>query len=64
YADKKTGTSSYNMQLSEKRAKAVYNILTKEYGIVADRLSVKAEGSDTQIYETNNWNRIVVFSQN
>lgn len=51
------------MKLSERRAQAVYNILTKEYGIAADRLSMVAEGSDSQVYDVNNWNRIVIFSQ-
>jgi hypothetical protein len=36
-------------------------MLVDTYGIAADRLTVKAEGSDTQIYEENNWNRVVVF---
>ena len=63
YADKDTGTAAYNMKLSERRAQNVYNMLTKEYGISADRLTIKAEGSDSQIYDTNNWNRIVIFSQ-
>lgn len=64
YADKNTGTASYNMKLSERRAQNVYNMLTKEYGIPADRLTIKAEGSDSQVYDVNNWNRIVIFSQN
>ncbi|WP_290378419.1 OmpA family protein, partial [Muribaculum intestinale] len=64
YADKDTGTASYNMKLSERRAQNVYNMLTKEYGIPADRLTIKAEGSDSQVYDVNNWNRIVIFSQN
>ena len=52
------------MKLSERRAQNVYNMLTKEYGIPADRLTIKAEGSDSQVYDVNNWNRIVIFSQN
>ncbi len=64
YADKDTGTAAYNMKLSERRAQNVYNMLTKEYGIPADRLTIKAEGSDSQVYDVNNWNRIVIFSQN
>ena len=63
YADKDTGTAEYNLKLSERRAQNVFNMLTKEYGIAADRLTVKAEGSASQIYDTNNWNRIVIFSQ-
>ena len=63
YADKDTGTADYNLKLSERRAQNVFNMLTKEYGIAADRLTVKAEGSASQVYDTNNWNRIVIFSQ-
>lgn len=61
YADKDTGTASYNMDLSKRRAQAVYDALTKTYGIDGSRLAVQGEGSDTQIYDTNNWNRIVIF---
>lgn len=63
YADKKTGTSSYNMKLSERRAKAVAEALNKKYGIDSSRLIIKAFGSDTQPYDVNNWNRIVIFGQ-
>jgi outer membrane protein OmpA-like peptidoglycan-associated protein len=63
YADKKTGTSAYNMNLSKRRAEAVQNILVNKYGIDKDRLSIDAAGSDVQPYSTNNWNRIVIFSQ-
>lgn len=63
YADKDTGTSEYNMSLSKKRAEAVYNILVNDYKVKASRLSIHAAGSDTQVYDTNNWNRIVIFSQ-
>lgn len=61
YADKDTGTSSYNMELSKRRAQAVYDALTKTYGIDPSRLAVEGEGSDEQVYSTNNWNRIVIF---
>lgn len=61
YADKKTGTEAYNKALSERRAQAVYDALTKTYGIAKDRLSIEAEGSAQQPYDTNNWNRIVIF---
>lgn len=62
YADKDTGTAEYNQALSERRAKAVYDMLVNEYGINPNRLAQKAEGSSQQLYSTNNWNRIVVFS--
>lgn len=61
YADKDTGTSEYNKALSQKRAQAVYDTLTKTYGIDASRLSIEAEGSAVQPYNVNNWNRIVIF---
>ena len=50
YADKDTGTSQYNQALSERRAKAVYDVLTKTYGINANRLSIDAKGSSSQPY--------------
>ena len=62
YADKDTGTSEYNMELSKKRADAVRNALVNEYGIDSSRLTVKYDGSDVQPYSTNDWNRIVIFS--
>lgn len=61
YADKDTGTAAYNMQLSERRAKAVADCLTKTYGIDASRLSIDPQGSQTQPYDQNAWNRIVIF---
>ncbi|MCM1052176.1 MAG: OmpA family protein [Paenibacillus sp.] len=62
YADKNTGTAAYNMKLSERRAQAVADILTGDYGIAENRLILEAAGSDTQIYPTNDWNRIVIFA--
>ncbi len=62
YADADTGTSEYNMGLSRRRAQAVFDTLTNEYGINPDRLSIQAEGSSQQPYEENNWNRIVIFN--
>ena len=63
YADKDTGTSEYNMKLSERRAQAVADILVGDYGIDSKRLVLEAAGSNTQVYETNDWNRIVIFTQ-
>ena len=61
YADKDTGTAAYNKDLSQRRAQAVYDALTKTYNVKANRLSTDAEGSATQPYSTNDWNRIVIF---
>lgn len=62
YADKDTGSSTYNMKLSERRAQAVADILTGDYGISPSRLTIEAAGSDSQPYATNDWNRIVIFA--
>ncbi len=62
YADKGTGTAEYNKALSERRAQAVYDALTKKYGVKGDRLSINAEGRSVQPYDTNDWNRIVIFA--
>lgn len=64
YADKKTGTGSYNMQLSEKRAKAVAKKLIEKYGISSDQISIEWRGCDEQPYNENNWNRVVIMSAN
>ena len=64
YADDETGSPEYNMQLSERRAQAVYDALVKTYGVDAGRLTIQAFGSKTQPYDTNNWNRIVIFENN
>ena len=63
YADRDTGTSEYNMELSQRRADAVKNALVNNYGIDASRLDTKAFGSDEQEYSVNDWNRIVIFKQ-
>lgn len=63
YADKDTGTAEYNKELSERRANAVADALVNTYGISRDRLTIKYDGSDVQPYSTNDWNRIVIFTQ-
>lgn len=64
YADKDTGTSEYNMALSERRANAVADELVNKYGIDRSRLTIKYDGSDIQPYPSeNDWNRIVIFTQ-
>lgn len=63
YADKDTGTAAYNMELSQRRGQAVVDVLVNKYGIDPSRLTINANGSDTQPYDVNNWNRIVIFTQ-
>ncbi len=62
YADKDTGTEIYNMELSQRRAQAVADLLTDRYGISKSRLTIEAKGSSTQAYSENDWNRIVIFA--
>lgn len=63
YADKDTGTAEYNLQLSKERADAVVDQLVSKYGIDSSRMTVKYDGSNVQPYGTNDWNRIVIFTQ-
>lgn len=61
YADKNTGTSSYNRSLSVKRAKAVKDVLVNTFGIDANRIETEGLGDTEQPYTENNWNRVVLF---
>lgn len=62
YADVQTAYPKYNMMLSQKRAQNVYDILTKEYGVDPNRLSMDYKGDEEQPFElVNEWNRAVVF---
>jgi outer membrane protein OmpA-like peptidoglycan-associated protein len=64
YADKDTGTSEYNMGLSERRAKAVAKELIDKYGISSNQITIEWRGSDEQPYDKNNWNRVVIMRAN
>ncbi len=61
YADGVTGDKEYNDEISKRRAGAVYRSLINDYGIDANRISVKWFGSGVQPY--NNWrqNRLVIM---
>ncbi|GHV38958.1 membrane protein [Bacteroidia bacterium] len=61
YADKKTGTASVNMKLSEKRAKNVANALINKYNIASNRVTVEWKGDTEQPYAENAWNRVAIF---
>jgi outer membrane protein OmpA-like peptidoglycan-associated protein len=62
YADKSTGTPAINQRLSEQRAEAVAKVLTDKYGISASRITTKASGDKEQLFPTDQWNRVVVFT--
>ena len=60
YADKNTGTAAYNKRISERRALSVFNILTKEYGIQAHRISYTFKGDVEQPFASNDDNRVAI----
>lgn len=60
YADAGTGTAAINKKLSEKRVKAVKDLLTEKYGISASRISTSYKGDTEQLYKNNDSNRVVV----
>ena len=59
YADKQTGTSKYNMELSEKRVTAVQKRLVAN-GVESERISVVAKGDTEQVSSTPEKNRVVL----
>ncbi len=60
-SDKETGSASWNQKLSEMRAQAVYDVLTKEYGVKPDQLRIEAVGSTVQKFDGAQYNRVVVI---
>jgi len=62
FADRDTGTSAYNMDLSRRRAQNVARELTTTYKIPSDRITVEWKGSEVQPYAKNDWNRVVIMS--
>lgn len=62
YADAKTGTSNFNMKLSEKRAREVARILTDEYGVPSSQITIDYKGDGVQPYAHNAWNRVVIMT--
>ena len=62
YADKGTGTHSYNQKLSDKRAAAVKDFLVGK-GIAASRIiAVEGNGDKVQPFAENDLNRVVIIS--
>ncbi|MDR2692152.1 MAG: OmpA family protein, partial [Dysgonamonadaceae bacterium] len=60
YADKLTGTSAYNYNLSKKRAVEVRNELQR-LGISDSRLFIEWKGDKEQPFTVNEWNRVVIM---
>ena len=61
YADKNTGSATYNKRLSVRRAEAVKKVIVDKYGIDTDRIDVLGVVDTEQLYNDNNWNRVVIF---
>jgi outer membrane protein OmpA-like peptidoglycan-associated protein len=62
YADKATGISNYNMDISKRRAQSVAKELTTKYKIPSEKITVEWKGAGEQPYPHNNWNRVVIMS--
>ena len=60
-ADKGTGTVDYNNKLKAKRANAVYEVLTKEFGVSPEQLIIKIAQPDEQPLATPQTNRVVII---
>jgi len=60
YADNKTGSESYNLDLAGRRAKAIFDLLTKKYNADPNRLEIKVIGDSNQPFEKSSWNRVVI----
>ena len=63
YADKNTGSATYNKRLSVRRAEAVKKVIVDKYGIDTDRIDVLGVGDTERLYNDNNWNRVVIFGE-
>ena len=60
YADEQTGSASYNMELSKRRAEAVYNALI-EQGVDSNKLKVEYKGDTEQPFTGRPYmNRVAV----
>jgi outer membrane protein OmpA-like peptidoglycan-associated protein len=60
YADSATGTPQLNKELSEARAKAVYNALIAE-GVSKDTIQCSGVGDTESVFEKSNLNRAVIM---
>ena len=60
YADKGTGNATINKNLSAKRAQAVVDVLTKNYGVSASRIKSDSKGDTEQPFEESILNRVSI----
>jgi len=61
YADIETGSSDYNLWLSERRARNVANMLIQRHGISPSRIQAIAKGSSEQPYDDGISNRVAIL---
>jgi outer membrane protein OmpA-like peptidoglycan-associated protein len=61
YGDKGSGTAEANLQISKKRVEAVRTILI-DNGIDSNRIEIRIIGDDSQPYQINELNRVVVIT--
>ena len=57
------GSASFNQKLSEKRAKAVKDILVKKYNIDSSRIVTEGKGVGS-IFSSPSWNRVSICTVN
>ena len=63
FADKATGSASYNKALSEKRAKVVYDYLVKA-GVNADQLKIEANGGvENMFFNQASLSRVTIIGK-
>jgi outer membrane protein OmpA-like peptidoglycan-associated protein len=61
YADESTGSAKRNDHLSQARAQAVYDCLTKEFGVPASQLKMEGEGGVPNLfYQDPEMSRVVI----
>ena len=61
YADRQTGSKKRNQHLSQMRVEYVYNLLKEKYNVPAERLVIKAAGSEVDRWGDPLLNRCVVI---
>lgn len=60
YADRATGSAKRNQELSDRRARTVYNALIKE-GVKPEQLELTAHGGTENMFGKNFLNRVVIM---
>ena len=60
YADAGTGTTAVNARYAKQRAESVTKMLTKKYGIKANRITTVSKGDTIQPFTDNDKNRVTI----